>query len=150
MIIVDTGFWVALFNNKDRYYQSAQDTLAQHSHEPLITTWCILTETCHLLLQRSSNTYQGVQKQMKLMSIFQKYPQQFQLFKLQDTHLDRIIFLMEKYQNLPMDLADASLVIVAEELGDGRILSIDYRDFNAYRWKNTKPFRNLFQGFQGF
>jgi predicted nucleic acid-binding protein len=98
-------------------------------------------------LQRSSNTYQGVQKQIKFMSVFAKHPQQFQLFDLQESHFERISFLIDKYQNLPMDLADASLVILAEELGDGRILSIDYRDFNAYRWKNTKPFQNLFDQF---
>ena len=51
--------------------------------------------------------------------------------------------LMEKYRQLPMDLADASLVVLAEEIGSGRILSIDQRDFGAYRWKNHKPFRNL-------
>ena len=50
---------------------------------------------------------------------------------------------MTKYRDLPMDLADASLVILAEELGTGRILSTDQRDFGAYRWKNRKPFRNL-------
>lgn len=147
MIIVDTGFWVALFNDKDQYHQRAQDILAKYPYEPLITTWCVLTETSHLLLQRSSNTYQGVQKQIKFMGIFKKHPQQFQLFDLQESHFERISFLIEKYQNLPMDLADASLVILAEELGDGRILSIDYRDFNAYRWKNTKPFQNLFDQF---
>jgi len=147
MIAVDTGFWVALFNDKDQYHQRAQDILAKYPYEPLITTWCVLTETSHLLLQRSSNTYQGVQKQIKFMSVFEKHPQQFRLFDLQESHFERINFLIEKYQNLPMDLADASLVILAEELGDGRILSIDYRDFNAYRWKNTKPFQNLFDQF---
>jgi predicted nucleic acid-binding protein len=45
-----------------------------------------------------------------------------------------------------MDPADASLVVLAEELGDGRILSTDQRDFRAYRWKNRKPFRNLLLG----
>jgi predicted nucleic acid-binding protein len=49
MIIVDTGFWVALLNDKDRYHQSAQETLAKYNYEPLITTWCVLTETSHLL-----------------------------------------------------------------------------------------------------
>lgn len=49
----------------------------------------------------------------------------------------------KSYANLPMDLADASLVILAEELGHGRIFSVDQRDFNAYRWKNTQPFQNL-------
>jgi uncharacterized protein len=50
---------------------------------------------------------------------------------------------MAKYQDLPMDLADASLVILAEHLGHGRIFSVDRRDFNTYRWKNTQPFENL-------
>lgn len=50
---------------------------------------------------------------------------------------------MEKYRNLPMDLADVSLVICAEETDDGRILSTDQRDFGAYRFKRRKPFRNL-------
>ncbi|MEA5537077.1 type II toxin-antitoxin system VapC family toxin [Crocosphaera sp. XPORK-15E] len=145
MIIVDTGFWVALFNDKDQYHQNAQQTLAQYSYEPLITTWSVLTESCYLLLQRSPSTYQGVQKQIKLINIFQRHPQQFQLFHLQDTHLERIQELMKQYQSLPMDLADASLVILAEDLGTGRILSIDNRDFNTYRWKNNKPFVNLFQ-----
>lgn len=42
-----------------------------------------------------------------------------------------------------MDLADASLVILAEDTGHGRILSTDQRDFNTYRWKNHIPFENL-------
>ncbi|WP_228015545.1 PIN domain-containing protein [Leptolyngbya ectocarpi] len=50
---------------------------------------------------------------------------------------------MNQYSNLPMDLADASLVILAEHLGHGRILSVDQRDFNTYRWKNQHPFENL-------
>jgi uncharacterized protein len=69
----------------------------------------------------------------------------FELKELTLDHLPRIEQLMEKYQDLPMDLADASLVILAEEIGSGRILSTDVRDFGTYRWKNHKPFRNLLQ-----
>ncbi len=50
---------------------------------------------------------------------------------------------MQKYVDLPMDLADAYLVILAEHLGHGRIFSVDQRDFQTYRWKNTHPFENL-------
>jgi len=53
-----------------------------------------------------------------------------------------MVTLMEKYADLPMDMADASLVILAEHLNSGRILSIDRRDFSVYRWHN-KPFENL-------
>ena len=71
-------------------------------------------------------------------------------FDLKQHHCQRIEELMEKYKDLPMDLADASLVILAEELGHGQILSVDYRDFNTYRWKNTEPFDNLFNKFLWF
>ena len=50
---------------------------------------------------------------------------------------------METYRDLPMDLADASLVLAAADLDEGRILSTDRRDFNAYRWKEREPFSNL-------
>ena len=44
-----------------------------------------------------------------------------------------------------MDLADASLVILAEALGHGRIFSTDRREFRSYRWKDRKPFQNLLE-----
>ena len=65
------------------------------------------------------------------------------VFALEDSHASRIAALMEKYRDLPMDLADASLVILAESLGEGRILSTDRRDVNTYRWKERRPFENL-------
>ncbi len=65
------------------------------------------------------------------------------VFTLHEGHLKRIYKLMDQYADLPMDLADASLVILGEELGHGRILSTDQRDFKTYRWKHHKPFQNL-------
>jgi predicted nucleic acid-binding protein len=65
------------------------------------------------------------------------------VFQLSESHLPRVRELMAKYADLPMDLADASLVVLAEELGTGRIFTTDRRDFGAYRWKNRKPFHNL-------
>jgi uncharacterized protein len=50
---------------------------------------------------------------------------------------------MERYADLPMDFADASLVVLAEHLNHGRILTVDRRDFLTYRWNNTQPFENL-------
>lgn len=64
-------------------------------------------------------------------------------FDLRPEHAPRIAALMETYADLPIDLADASLVLLAEELGHGRILSTDTRDFNAYRWKRHEPFDNV-------
>jgi len=44
-----------------------------------------------------------------------------------------------------MDFADASLIVLAEELGHGRIVSTDKRDFGTSRWKNRHPFQNLLE-----
>ena len=54
-----------------------------------------------------------------------------------------MIELMERYCDLPMDFADASLVVLAEQLGHGRILTSDRQDFNIYRWNNNQLFKNL-------
>jgi uncharacterized protein len=65
------------------------------------------------------------------------------VFQLETSHLDRMADLIEQYANLPMDLADASLVVLAEQLGHGRILTVDRRDFSIYRWQNNQSFENL-------
>jgi len=135
MVIADTGFFYAMMNSKDRYHEKAITAL-KNLDEPLITTWCVLTETCHLLLSRK-----GVQYQTRFINGID--PDLIQIFPLGSHHLPRITSLLTQYSNLPMDLADASLVILAEHLGHGRILSTDQRDFGIYRWKNTHPFQNL-------
>ena len=80
----------------------------------------------------------GVQAEMRFI---EQVSRNVELHELGKAHLGTIQALMEKYAELPMDLADASLVVA--ELGDGRILTTDQRNFHAYRWKNTKPFCNL-------
>ncbi|MGL6137891.1 MAG: type II toxin-antitoxin system VapC family toxin [Planktothrix sp.] len=138
MIIVDTGFWLVLANKNDESHPAAKTLFQSLVSEKFITTWCVVTETCYLLQKRV-----GVDAPK---SFIRKIATgKLMVFDLQPIHCPRIEELMQKYQDLPMDLADASLVILAEELGQGRILSVDYRDFNTYRWKNTKPFTNLFQ-----
>lgn len=65
------------------------------------------------------------------------------LFTISEQYLARCAVLIRQYATLPMDFADASLVVLAEHLGHGRIVSTDRRDFGAYRWKNHQPFTNL-------
>lgn len=50
---------------------------------------------------------------------------------------------MEQYRDLPMDLADASLVVAAEMLNQKRIFTLDRgfdRDFQIYRFKGSQSF----------
>lgn len=137
MVIVDTGFWIALANRKDHFHSLAVETLSQ-LQDPLITTWPVITETCYLLLSRL-----GHESSLRFMEELQK--RTFEVFDIQEVHYKVLIKLMRKYADLPMDLADASLVILAEHLGHGRILSTDLRDFHGYRWKQRHPFENLLE-----
>ena len=135
MVLIDTGYWCALGNPKDRFHQQAVLAATILMEDP-VTTWPVITETCHILQRElgSKAAYQFI-SMLRIDSI--------EIFKIETQHLQRTEILMEKYADLPMDLADASLVILAEELGHGRILSTDMRDFNTYRWKNHQPFQNL-------
>ncbi|MGD8570651.1 MAG: PIN domain-containing protein [Gammaproteobacteria bacterium] len=101
-----------------------------------VVTWPVITETTHLLLSRLN----GHAQIRFIESLSKGY---IEVFELDRSHLPRIKLLMKKYEDLPMDLSDASLLIAAKQLGDGRILSTDQRDFNTYRWKNHRPFQNL-------
>jgi predicted nucleic acid-binding protein len=53
--------------------------------------------------------------------------------------LGRVRDLMERYRDLPMDLADASLVALAETLNQKRIFTLD-TDFRVYRIHRNRPF----------
>ena len=137
MIIVDTGFWVALANKNDNYHEAAKQTFSQYN-EPLITTWCVVTETCYFLQAR-----RGVQSSVTFINAMAEGL--FQVFDINKPHhISRLKDLMNKYRDVPMDLADASLVLVAEEYKSGRILSLDIKDFSIYQWNNKNYFENLF------
>jgi uncharacterized protein len=54
--------------------------------------------------------------------------------------IERIEVLMEQYRDIPMDLADASLVAASEQLGIVEIFTID-SDFYVYLRNNKDPFQ---------
>ncbi len=137
MISVDSGFLFALADASDRWHKAA---LAQAGtvDEGWITTWPVLAETCHLLSKRLGAAFVPALMDDLAAGVIQVWnPPAASYQDLPD--------LMRKYARLPMDLADASLVLLAEHLGHGRILSTDERDFGAYRWKRRKPFNNLLE-----
>jgi len=135
VLIADTGFFYALADRSDRYHTRAVAVL-QTIAEPLITTWPVLTETTHLLMRRLSP--------LACTRFLTNVADGFcAVHALEPAHIRHVCTLMDKYADLPMDLADASLVLLAEHLGEGRILSTDQRDFQAYRFKNQKPFQNV-------
>lgn len=136
MILADSGFWIALGNRRDRHHAAACAALQRYGSEGFVSTWPVLTEVTHLLAARVS----GAQAIAFVDGIARG------ACEIPDPPADalaRAHVFMHRYRDLPMDLADASLVILAEDLEEGRILSTDQRDFEGYRWKNTRPFNNV-------
>jgi predicted nucleic acid-binding protein len=95
MIIVDTGAFLALFNQRDAYHAQAQIAFNNIS-EPLISTYPVVTETCYMLTQFASDTASfNFLKSFCLGA--------FDIFYLDKFHVERMIQLMENYANLPME-----------------------------------------------
>lgn len=61
------------------------------------------------------------------------------IHNITDAERTRMRVLMKQHRNMPMDLADASLVAVAESLDKRRIFTLD-SDFHVYRAHNKEPF----------
>lgn len=135
MIAVDTGYFLALLNERDAYHVKAKAWLCSAS-EGWITTWPVVTEVSYMVARRLGEA-------AKQDFIADVVSGSILIWDIPSEPARKIPPLMKKYAKLPMDLADASLVLLAEHLGHGRILTTDQRDFGAYRWKSTKPFVNL-------
>ena len=136
MVITDSGFWLGVLDQSDRFHSRAVSAWRRHGGQGWITTWAVVTETCHLIGRRLG---EGAKAEW-LAAIGRR---EVEIFDLTYADCARAASLVLKYRDLPMDFADASLVILAEHLGHGRILSADQRDFEAFRFKNARPFENL-------
>jgi hypothetical protein len=125
LILVDTGPLVALFDPADGSHARCVRVL-RSVDEPLATTVPVLTEAFHLLGPGST----GGQRLMDFIS-----ESGLTVWTFDDELLSRCFELMIQYADRPMDLADASLVALAEAERLKRIFTIDRNDFDTYRIK---------------
>jgi len=123
--LTDAGPLVALINRNDPNHASCLDAIKTLPSGPLITTWPCFTEAMYLLYRAAGHAGQaglwGWRSAGRLA-----------LFDLTPQETDRMAALMTKYQDRPMDLADASLVVAAERLGATKLFTLD-SDFHVYR-----------------
>lgn len=130
MILIDTGPIVALFDKDDNYHLRCIN-LIKEIREPLITTWSVITESFYLL-----NFSWKVQDD--LWTFLQRGG--IEIYPLDKEQYAPCRELMGQYQSLPMDLADATLVITANILGISQIFTLDHKDFSIYRFKERRRF----------
>ncbi len=126
-VILDSGPLVAFLNKKDRYHDWAMAQFSTMS-PPLLTCEAVLSETC-FLLRHYKNGAANVLKllERELLTI---------PFRLED-ELSAIKLLLERYQDVPMSLADGCLVRMAEQITDSVVFTLD-SDFKIYRKNKRK------------
>ena len=135
--LVDTGPLVAIFGRSQPQAAHYRALLKKAGDElwSLATTWPCVVEASHLL---------DVPQRYTLLRwvaaggvVVFPYPQEA---------LDDIVSLMLRYTEPPrteMDLADATLVWLAEDTGVTRVMTTDLRDFSRYRLADGRLFEIL-------
>lgn len=129
MILTDAGPLVALLDRGEPDHLKCE-AASVRLHGPLLTTWPAFTEAIYLLGQaRGWIAQEPLWRLLRRGDLIVEMPRQS----------ERIATLMSKYQSVPMDLADASLVALAEERGLTTIFTLD-RDFRIYRLSRGRAF----------
>ncbi len=130
-VLVDAGPLIALSDRTDKHHRRVASFLRQFKGR-LLTTWPVLAEACHFLPERSQI---DVLRWADAGGI--------SVVEMNASALAMLADWKEKYASLPMDLADASLIWVAQHTGVLDILTIDLRDFSVYRLPNGKALNPL-------
>jgi len=123
VILIDAGPMVALISAADRHHKVCRQTL-ETLDETIGTVWPAFTEAMYLL-RTSWDAQQALWEMLERGAMT--------VLPLGADDAPRMRDLMGKYRDLPMDLADAALVRVAEREKVRRIFTLDRRDFAIYR-----------------
>jgi predicted nucleic acid-binding protein len=106
VILTDTGPLVALLDADDSYHAACVATAQRLPPALLLTTWPCFTEAMYLLGEVGGYRYQAALWNLRTVG-------RLILLDLTARETDRMDVLMKKYKDVPMDLADASLVAIA-------------------------------------
>jgi len=131
MNLVDAGPLIALIDRGQQEAHRRCLTVLESLSGPLVTTWPCLTEAMYFL-----GDLRGWPGQLGLWRFLERRALLLHAAEAEET---RTQALMEQYQNVPMDLADASLVAAAEMTGLRRIFTLD-SDFHVYRIHGREAF----------
>lgn len=130
-LLLDTGAFVALVNGSERRHGDCVAVLEGWTGA-IVTTEAVLTETLHLIGPRW-------RAQDACLEFVRR--RAFLLVPSSQAVIGRVSVLMAKYQDVPMDYADATLVALGEELEANVIFTLDLRGFSTYRLKGRKAFQ---------
>lgn len=132
--ILDTGPLLAYLDRRDPAHETAKRALDEVPGR-LVTTSAVITEVMHF----ASEVPHGP----AFVSDFMTAARIDVLDYAQPPSLRRAVPLMERYADTPMDFADATLMLLAEDLGIREILTLDRRGFATFRTPSGESLVNL-------
>ncbi len=133
-ILIDAGPLIALFDKSDQYHRRAIEFIKSFKGF-MWTTWPVITEVTHMLDF-------NVKAQISFLEWIRRGG--LQLAELNSEDIERLIEFCQRFSDVHMDLADASLMVVAEKKDLKEIASID-GDFYIYRDNRNGYLKNIFR-----
>ena len=133
-LLIDTGPLVAYLDNADKEHKKVAAVLDDFTGT-LCTTSAVITESMHLLKDDRNGPNR-----------LAEFVQAVGLHILECTQVQQLlsaVSLMEKYFDSPMDFADATLILLGDEIGTNRIVTLDRRGFVTFRTRKGKSFETL-------
>ena len=132
-ILIDAGPLIALFDSSDNFHNKVNVFLSKKSYR-FISTLAVFTEVSHML-DFNTHAQHDFYEWVMCKGVY--------IADINQNDMPRIVTLTEKYSDLPMDFADATLVVAAEKTGICEIISLD-KDFNIYRLPGKEKIFNVF------
>lgn len=131
-VLLDTSAIVAMLDRSEAHHEVCATTALEVSGS-LVTCEAVIAEACHLL-RGVSGAREAILENVERGT--------FQIPFTLAASAQPVRKLLAKYRRVPMDLADACLVEMADTLDTGRILTLD-DDFDVYRWRTNRAFERL-------
>jgi predicted nucleic acid-binding protein len=132
--LIDAGPLICLFDASESRHKAVRNFLLENEYR-YISTLAVYAEVSHMLsfsVKAQLDFYEWTLHKGIIISDINQHD------------IPRIMELTEKYSDLPMDFADATLVVTAEKTGIREIISLD-KDFNVYRLPGRENIRNVFK-----
>lgn len=121
-LLLDTGPLVAVLDRADQWHQPCA-AIWEEVAERCLTTEAVVTEASHLVGRAGAP---ALPVELLLSASVPIVP-------LERAGHEHAVRLMRRYADVPMDYADATLVVVAEALGLRAVVTLDRKGFRTYR-----------------
>ncbi len=129
--LIDTGALLGLLDRDDFWHDRCEEAFGE-LRLPLATSSAVLAEFFHLLGPNPRDVT-NAWRFLRSGAVT--------ILPISDDDAPYLDQLMRQYADRPMDLADATLVRLAEREGLTMIFTVDHDDFETYRIKGRKRFR---------